>query len=547
MIPLDIETTGLNFNTGRILGTGIGSTFHKKPIAPIGPVTCQNGRFEVKWLKKAGIEIDWAFDSLLAASILLDRPADLDLGTLASYYLGQKDWKADTDKLFKKKDWVQKLEADPALFRTLAKRNLADLRATKKLTTVLDRKLREEGMSEFFYEKLMPAARMMAETEYIGMGLDVEATKKELVQVEEQILQLEKELLKWAGCEINFNSPKQLLELLKSKGYKMWIWDFKSRGLKESTGVDALENLLPNENISKLLEYRGAQKLKGYLKSWLEEQFEGQIHASFNLASTRTGRLSSSTPNLQQVPRESAARKLFIPPKGMKFVIGDFAQIEPRLAAHFSKDEALLTVFKNQEDFYGSIAVRVLGVECAPNDVKKLYPDMRRVSKEIGLSILYGIGAGKLISLIKKKAGVVFTEHQGKQIIRDYFRAYPGLLEFRQYVIGKIERGETLHTPFGRQFRIDPSKAFSTGINTVCQSTASDACLFPQLEVDKELKKLDIYAPLILLCHDEAVRWAKPEEAQKVGEVMEKIMINQPFDCPLKFEWAIGNSWGDKV
>lgn len=547
MIPLDIECTGLDFNRDNLLGVGLGTNFHKGSYSFTSvPVTCQNFRYEYKFIKKhLGIEIDCQFDTLLSASILIDRPTDLDLGTLASYYLGMADWKSDTDKLFKKKGWVQMLKNDPALFRKLAKRNLADLRATEKLTAVLHRKMTEEGIADFFYRKLMPAARMMAQTEYHGIPVDLNAIDQKLVDINHKLADLEKELKAWAG-DINFNSPKQLMEALKGKGYKLWYYDFKSRGMKEGTGVEVLESLLPNPHIQKLLDFRGAQKTKGFLTGWKEEHYNGRLHASFNLASTRTGRLSSSNPNVQQVPRDSDMRSIFIANPGKKLIIGDFASIEPRLAAHFSKDETLLNVFRNNEDFYGSIAVRVLGVDCHPNDVKKLYPVMRKVAKEIGLGILYGIGADKLISLIKRKTSIVFSKAQGKQIIRDYFKAYPGLLEFREYVINKIDHGEILRSPFGRQYKISPDKAFSTGINTIIQGTASDACLFPQLEVDRQLKELGIDAPLLLLCHDEAVREARPEDAETVGKIMEKVLCSQPFDCPLKFEWCVADSWAGK-
>jgi DNA polymerase I len=544
--PCDIETSGLKFYEHRILGVGFNDTYSIKNV-PSGPCVAHNGKFETKFFKQNNIPFQWEFDTFLAPSVLLDRPESLKLDSVAHYYLGVESWKDETSKLMKKKNWEEIHDSSSEVQSKLAERNILDLKATKDLTPILLKKLKEEGMESFFFDRLMPSARMMAEAEFLGVRIDLPKVSKKLEETLSTIQTLEKELHAWIGATINLNSPIQLMKELKGKGYNLWYYDFKTRGMKEGTGSDVLEGLLPNPNIQKLLDYRGAVKLKGYLQGWLEEHHEGRLHCSFNLANTRTGRLSASDPNLQQIPRESDIRSLFIPSEGKKFVILDAAQVEPRFAAHFSLDKALLEGFINAEDFYGSIAVKVLGAPCKPNEVKKLYPDLRKVAKEVGLSILYGIGAGKLISIIKKKAGIVYTTQQGRKIIRDYFEAYPGLLEFREYIMAQIEGGEILRTPFGRQFRIDKDKAFSTGINTIIQSTASDYCMFSQLEVNKRLEKLGIEAPLILLVHDEAVREAKPEEAHLVGKIMEEVMTEPQFKCPLKVEWAVADNWAGKA
>jgi DNA polymerase-1 len=546
---IDIETTSLQFKTGRILGVGVVDQYYKAgDVAPIGlePHTAHNGKFEYKYLRANNFPFNWQFDTLLASSILIDRPQDLDLASVAQHYLGMDSWKSDTDKLFKKKNWVELLEADPKLQEALAARNVYDLKATTELTQVLQHRLEKEGMTDFFFTKLMPAARLLADVEYRGMRINVEETKKQLTQIEEQIGQLKTRLTSWLGG-INFNSPIQLKKVLRDKGYDLWIWDFKKKAMVESTGTESLERLLPNENIQILIDYKAAIKLKGFLQGWVDDQIAGYIYPSYNIANTRTGRLSCSQPNLQQIPRDKSIRSLFIPSPEKVFVIGDYAQIEVRVAAHYTQDEALTQVFKDGIDFYGSIAINVLGVKCHPNDVKKLYPKERRVAKEIGLSILYGIGAAKLSSQIRKKAGVIISKEKCAQIIKDYFIAYPRLLQFRNYIINKIENGEILKTKYGRQYRIDPSKAFSTGVNTLVQGTATDACLFSQIKIDEELKKLGIDAPLICIVHDEIIRECSPEHTDTVGRLAEQIMCDQGFDCPIKFEWGIGKSWGDKL
>lgn len=546
-LPVDIETTGLSFNKDTILGIGAGDSYSEtaRSLPPL-PATAQNGKFEFKFMKKAGIPFDWQFDTLYAASILIDRPQKLDLATLANYYLNWESWKSETDKLFKKKNWVQLLKENPELQKSLRERNIYDLKSTAALTEVLQQRLEKENMTEFFYDKLMPAARMLAEVEYRGMRIDIKGIHQKLTQIDQKVAELLIKLNLWAGIEINWNSPKQLMKLLKERGYNLWIYDFKKKETVESTGVDVLERLLPNPNIQLLLDYREAAKIKGFLEGWLEEQYEGRLFPSYNMASTRTGRLSCSNPNMQQIPRDRSIRSLFIPSPGMKYVIADYSQIEPRVAAHYSQDAALLEVFTSGLDLYGSIAVNVLGTPCLPNEVKTKYPEDRKTAKEIGLSVLYGIGAKKLSSLLTKRTGRSFTEEDGRKIIRDYFKAYPGLLKFREYVEDKILCGDVLKTHYGRQFEISESKAFSQGVNTIVQSTASDACLFSQLKVDKILKQHNIEAPLVAIVHDEVIRECRQEYTQIVGAVMEAVMCDQKLNVPLKLDWVIGDSWGDK-
>ena len=549
---IDIETSGLSFKKDRILGIGIKDKYYTGKDAAFeeiyGSLTAHNKKFEEKFFRAAGIKAEIGFDTLLAASILIKRPKDLDLASVAEYYLNMPSWKSDTDKLFKKKNWVELLEADPALQKALADRNIYDLKATEQLTEVLLKQLDKEGMTDFFFQKLMPAARLLVDMEYRGMRIDVPKVEEALTRIEAQLAQLLTRLNSWCHpLSLNWNSPVQLKKFLKDKGYQLWTYDFKKKTTVESTGSDVLENLLPNENIQLLLDYRGAIKLHGFLSGWLEDKVDDRLYPSYNIANTRTGRLSCSTPNLQQVPRDKEIRSLFIPSPGKVYVIGDYSQIEVRVAAHYTEDETLTKVFEDGLDFYGSIAINVLGVQCHANDVKKLFPKERKVAKEIGLSILYGIGAAKLSSIIKKKAGVIISKEECTKIIQDYFKSYPKLKQFRDYIIAKVEQGEILRTKYGRQFIIDPSKAFSTGVNSIVQSTASDACLFSQLDIEKQLEKEGIYAPLVALVHDECIRECDEKDAPRVGAIMEEIMCGQDLKCPLKLDWAIAKNWGEKI
>jgi DNA polymerase-1 len=537
---VDIETTGLSFNRDKIILTGVGQGYKTQgdtfaiPEAIVG----HNFKFDAKFLTRDlphGQRDDrwfksYAFDTMLAASCLIDRPEKLSLDSCAKHYLNIDTWKSLDRK---------KMTSYP--IAEIAEYCLKDVAVTEQLADKLRIRLVEQGSLKFFEENLMPAARMLAQVEYRGMLIDVPATEQKLANLIAELNSITDLLNSMAGKEVNWRSYQQVLAVLKSQNINPTCYDFVKRTIVESTRDEALQPHKAHPIVEKILKHRELSKLGGYLKGWLEEQYEGRIHTTYNMANTRTGRLSSSGPNLQQVPRDKSIRGLFIPSDGKVFVIADYPQIEPRFAAHYSQDQALLDVFKNREDFYGSIAVRVLGVKCLPNEVKLHHPQMRQVAKVIGLSILYGIGTKKLSDFIKLQTGQIFSQAQCKSIIDDYFRAYPGLLELRKYVEKKVNHNGILTNHYGRKMQISPLDVFAQGVNSLIQSSASDACLFSQLKfVDHP------HAKLVAIVHDEVVYEVTPEHADAFGKELCAHMSNIGISCPIEMEYSVGKSWGDK-
>lgn len=528
MIGIDLETTGLDFNRDSIIGIGVGNQFVKDVLEIPTQATYHNGKFDQKFLRTRGLSLPYTFDTMLAASLLLDRPESLSLDSLAAHYLGIQSWKS-----------LNRKKMSSYQFEEVGEYCLKDVEITEQLTKVLEKKLFDAGMANFFYGKIMPAARMLLDVEYRGMRIDVPAAK-ELQKKLHWSIENNRNSLEGQLGNINLNSPKQLLQALASLGLRPESYNYTKREVVVSTNSEALEQL--NHPIAKqILEYRGIVKQLQFINDWLEVQHEGRIYPTYNMANTRTGRLSCSEPNLQQVPRDKAIRSLFVPSVGKVFVIADYAQIEPRIAAHYSQDRALLKVFTSGEDLYGSIAVNVLGVGCHTNKVRELYPEKRQLAKVIGLSILYGIGAKKLRNFIKLQAGLDISESDAKQIIRDYFAAYPGLQTLRDRVERKVNETGYVTNHYGRKIRIESDKIFSTGVNGLVQSSASDSLLFSQLELVSETR-----AKLVALIHDECIWEVDPDYVQEFGKKLQAICENQNYRCPIKLEWKICQSWGDK-
>lgn len=543
MKAIDIETTGLDPHRDEILGVGIGSQYCLGvPSANWPEEACyQNGKFDLRFLRVHGYNLPpYTFDTKLAASLLLDRPDSLSLGSLATHYLGVENWKDSTDAIFKKKDWAKKLT--PEQKHLIALRNMNDLEYTSQLQAVLDQKLKKEGSAAYFYKYTMPAARLLLDVECRGMGINYVELVCKKVEVELKISKMLWDLNHIIGKKINWNSPKQILELLKEKEIRPQSYNYKKKEVTISTCDEALQSIRDAHPIIPLiLQYREQKKLLEFLDTWSEKQYEGRIYPTYNLANTRTGRLSCSEPNLQQVPRDKEIRSLFIPTEGTQFVICDYAQIEPRIAAHYSQDKALTDVFVNKLDFYGSIANRVLGVDCAPNEVKARFPEKRQLAKVIGLSILYGIGAKKLSNFIRIQAGVDYSEAECRAIIREYFMAYPGLQQLRDRVEERVEDKGYITNHYGRKIRIDEWKIFSTGVNSLIQSSASDSCLFAQLPLSGDPK-----AALVAIVHDEVIYEVEPSYTKEFIAKLSKSMLNQGYNCPLDIEIKTGYDWGIK-
>jgi DNA polymerase-1 len=325
---------------------------------------------------------------------------------------------------------------------------------------------------------------------------------------------------------------------------------------KESTGAAVLESLSGQHPfVDDLLKVREIEKLLGYYQKWKElVKKDGRIHAQYNAdqARIRTGRLSCSNPNLQQVPR-GTVREIFVPKDGNVLVVIDFAQIEPRVVAQLSQDPRLIQAFKDEDDFYSVIIKGALDLKETPKEIKEKQPDMRNLGKTVGLSVLYGIGPAKLAQTIRNATGRQDMDFgKAKEIIDNYFSAFPGLNDLREKVAKYIGKKGYVPNIFGRHVYVDLEDIHHKGVNSLVQSSASDLCIASQLILQK---KLNDKIKLVHLVHDEVV-YEVPEdkagdfvntaEQTTTQDVLGLVKVKSRWQVPLRVEAKTGGSWAIK-
>jgi DNA polymerase-1 len=506
-------------------------------------IAMHNGSFDCKFLWANGVEIENEFDTMVAAYLLTDRPVKLSLDALASYYLGLPSWKSDLKSAFE----------DPELMRLYC---IKDCQVTAQLAEVLEKRLIEEGKLDFFY-KLMAARRMLTRAEYHGFAFDVQACEDLIKELTAQYEHELKELNRLGGTLVasypkiskagfNWNSPTQIKWLLKDA---LKLNTVNPLTKKESADAFVLElNQNKHPLIPHILQMRDTKKKISTLEGYLEYAKDtGALYTNFNCTNTITGRLSSSGQlNLQQTPRDKRFRSLFKARLGHKLVIGDLGQIEPRLAAHYSKDPILCGTFIDKLDLYGSIAVQLLGADCHPNEVKTKYPEKRAVAKVVALSVLYGIGSHKLCTTIQNDGGIKdFTVHQAKQVIDDYFEKFPSLKTLQMGVHKRITQTGHLVNLEGRKVDVDESKVHRDGVNSLLQSSASDFLLFKVVEFEKTL--IEKYNGHVLaLVHDEVIVSVPENKAKECAKELTEFIENVQLRVPIKFECSVGDTWASK-
>lgn len=408
---------------------------------------------------------------------------------------------------------------------------------------VLLEALQQHEMEMLFHEIEMPLVFVLADMEREGIGIDADALKEYGTQLAGSITEYEQKIYKEAGEEFNINSPKQLGVILFEK---MQLPNGKKTKTGYSTAADVLDKLAPDYPIvADILEYRKLSKLKSTyvdgLANFIDET--GKIHTSFNQTITATGRLSSTDPNLQNIPIRmelgKLIRKVFHPLEGNLFVDSDYSQIELRLLAHISGDEGLIEAFRENQDIHRSTASKVFGVPF--DDVTDL---QRRNAKAVNFGIVYGISAFGL----SQDLNIPQKEAQG--FIDSYFQTYPKIKEFLDRTVAQAKECGFTRTLFGR-IRPIPELSSSNfmqrqfgervAMNAPIQGTAADIIKIAMIRVHDRLIREGYKSRLILQVHDELLIETAEEEKEAVIVLLEEEMRGA---ADLKVELAVGTECG---
>jgi DNA polymerase-1 len=417
----------------------------------------------------------------------------------------------------------------------------------------LNERLRPEidrrGLRKLYEEIESPLTAVLARMEHTGIRVDAEALARLSESMETEVWRLTAEIHASAGREFNVSSPQQLGRVLfEEMGLPAPVRYGKGKTI--STAADVLEALATeHEIVRKVLEYRQLTKLKGTYADALPALIDpatGRIHTSFNQAGAATGRLSSSNPNLQNIPIKTELgreiRAAFVPKEGWKLVVADYSQIELRLLAHMSEDPVLIDAFRQGEDIHTRTAAEVLGVP--PMMVTK---EARNSAKAVNFGIVYGISAFGLA------ANLGISRKEAEVYIRNYFERYAGVKRFIDETIAETRRTGVAKTMFGRERPIPDmnnrnpnARGFAerTAVNTPIQGTAADLIKYAMVRVDGALAGMQ--ARLLLQVHDELVLEAPPEEVEPVKKmVCAEMQGVAELLVPLIAEVGVGDSWRD--
>lgn len=410
----------------------------------------------------------------------------------------------------------------------------------------LEKRLKEDGLWSLFEEIEMPLVFTLYDMEKNGVKVEAEALKLYGDQLGDKIVELEKEIYEDANETFNINSPKQLGVVLFEN---MKIPGGRKTKTGYSTAADVLEKLAPEYPIvAKILEYRQLTKLKSTyadgLAGYIQE--DGRIHGKFNQTVTATGRISSTEPNLQNIPVRvelgRMIRKVFVPEEGYVFVDADYSQIELRVLAHCSGDEQLIKAYREEADIHRITASQVFHVPF--DEVTDL---QRRNAKAVNFGIVYGIssfGLSQDLSITRKEAA---------KYIEDYFHTYPGIKAFLDDAVAHAKENGYVKTLFGRR-RPVPELASSNfvqrsfgervAMNAPIQGPAADIMKIAMIGVNKRLKEQKLKSRLVLQVHDELLIEAYHAEIDTVKEILREEMEQAAsLDVPLEIDMHTGNNW----
>ncbi len=575
LFAFDTETTSLDYMDARVVGVSFAIEPGKAAYVPFGhdylgaPVQLsealvlgklkplledptrlkvgQNLKYDRNVLLNHGIELQGiAYDTMLESYVLNSTASRHDMDSLARRYLNAET--ISFEEIAGK--GVKQLTFNQIELEQAAPYAAEDADITLRLHQTLWGKLSAEpGLAKVFSEIELPLLPVLARMERLGTTIEPKLLHQQSQEIEVRLAELEKQAHKLAGQEFNLSSPKQLGEILFTK-LGLPIIKKTPKGAP-STAEEVLAELAETYELPRLLmEHRGLAKLKSTYTDKLPLMIKpqtGRVHTSYHQAVAATGRLSSTDPNLQNIPvRNEQGRRIrqaFIPCAGYKLVAADYSQIELRIMAHLSGDKGLLTAFAEGKDIHKATAAEVFGVA-----LDAVTSDMRRSAKAINFGLIYGMSAFGLA----KQLGIGRAEAQKYMDL--YFERYPGVLEYMERTRQQAEAQGYVETLFGRRLYLPDIKSRNAGlrkaaeraaINAPMQGTAADIIKRAMINVDGWIRGIeDESIRMLMQVHDELVFEIREEKLEEyIAIIKEKMSAAAELDVPLVVEAGTGDNW----
>lgn len=565
-ICFDTETTGLHPISAEIVGLGVGyaedkiwyipfndrinreELIHKlKPLFenPRIGFYGHNVKYDLHILKNAGIDVcNVCGDTVLLSYLLTPNLRQHSLDDLSlEYFHHQKI--SITHLIGTGKAQKSMLEV-PIL--DVANYCGEDVLMTLKLKEVLEEKVKEQSLFSVYQNIELPLVKVLFGMERYGIFIDCDQLNQLKHTLSQRLVCLQEEVYKLAGEHFNLNSTKQLAEILFQK---LAINPSRKTKTGFSTSADALEELQSEHPIiEKIIEYRTLEKLRStYIESLIEETYDKtkRVHCSFNQTITATGRLSCQSPNLQNIPIKTEqgreVREAFRPQKeGWSYLSADYSQIELRLLAHYSEDETLLNIFKQNGDVHTITAAKIFNIP--QNEVKS---EHRSLAKAVNFGILYGQQAFGLSKQLR------ISLSQAKDFINAYFKQYPKVSEYINACIHKAEQLQYTESLFGRKRplpeinsknKLLKQAADRLAINSPFQGTNADIIKLAMIKIDKLLSTQNKKSFMLLQIHDELLFECLDSEVEEISYHVKQIMENiVSLKVPLTVNLKIGKNW----
>jgi DNA polymerase-1 len=504
-----------------------------KDILQTKPIIGQNLKYDAKILRRSGIELkNIVFDSMLAA-YLLDPESRKDLNELARRYLGHSVM--DFSEL-----GAARMDLVP--IEQAARYSIADAEAVIRLKEKMLPELRSKNQEKLFYEVELPLINVLIEMELNGILLDKEILREQAKELETLATQLLQDIFRLAGQDFNPNSPKQVAYVLFEKLKLPVLRKTKTGPSTDAYVLQELASLHPLPE--KLLAYRELEKLLSTYVKKLPEYINprtGRVHTTFQQHITVTGRLSSTEPNLQNIPVRTELggqiRKAFVAPPGRVLIGADYSQIELRVLAHLSEDPGLIGAFERDEDVHARTAATIFNIP-----IESVGPRERRIAKMINFGLSYGMtGYG-----LAQRTGL--SRSEAEKFIKNYFENYPGVRAYMERVVREAEEKRYLETLLGRRryFVELSSQTKREAINFPVQGTAADIMKLAMLRVYERIQSGEIRADMLLQIHDELIFEADAEAAERAAQLIKQTMESAfSLRVPLKVETHIGTNWGE--